>query len=51
MSQEKKGRNLRIYKDRKNGMTWRALEDKYGIARNQIIAICERYQLKEKAEK
>ena len=48
--QEKTERNLALIADKEKGMTYRDLEQKYGISRNTIIRIVYRYRTKKMIE-
>jgi len=39
-----KQRNVQIYKDRHNGMTWRALGDKYDLSATYLRSVYESYK-------
>jgi Mor family transcriptional regulator len=42
--QENTDRNKQIYKDKQRGMTYRELEEIYGLSRNTIMRIIYRYR-------
>ncbi len=46
---EKTDRNIQIYTDKKNGMSWSKLREKWQLSQRQVLRIVKRWEHREAA--